>query len=631
MVDRRVFRAGMIIALLCGAFAFGGQSTIAQTATSGPQSPLANAPAGSISGRVYRADTGAPLPGNVLTLHLNRRPVLSEGPPGGPPTARSGPEGGYAFASVDPGSYSIQIWPSAGFVTPEPPIQRVMVPSEGGAQNIDFRLQPAGVISGSVHDEYNDPLQGMAVSVFCQNPNLNPATVAYPGYGETYALTDDQGNFRVSPLAPGHCYIAVATNPPDRGPLVRAKFYPNADSMETAQLLEVKPGEEISNIRFQIPLALMGNVGILRVGQQVLPPPSTGAGMGSVSGHIYRADTGAPIAGAIIQLIHHFDPAQIEGSAPVFSPQAARTGTDGAYAFACVEPGAYTIRLQRQGFAPMSGQQPTETDPGPSQISLESGQHMDNLDYRLQPTGVISGTVHDQDGVPLQGLTVTAFCSRPSSTNENRPEAGQAVVDDRGDFRISGVPPGDCYVGTGTGLGPVKPMRYSWVYYPNEASMEKAQLIPVKPEEETRNIRFIYRYSLTYTITVKVVNDGNGGGDNRYLVRIMSSEPGAMRMVNTPQSRSLPPVMTHPDGTAVVRGVSPGRYTIGVNPLREVIGGRGPVLRRPDGTVDTRGPTEHHAWVPGAGAGGSAMVQVVDRDLSIEVPLSSFPPGGVPR
>jgi hypothetical protein len=174
-------------------------------------------------------------------------------------------------------------------------------------------------------------------------------------------------------------------------------------------------------------------------------------------------------------------------------------------------------------------------------------------------------------------------------------------------------------------------MRYSWVYYPNEASMEKAQLIPVKPEEETRDIRFIYRYSPTYTITVKVVNDGNGGGDNRYLVRIMSSEPGAMRMVNTPQSRSLPPVMTHPDGTAVVRGVSPGRYTIGVNPLREVIGGRGPVLRRPDGTVDTRGPTEHHAWVPGAGAGGSAMVQVVDRDLSIEVPLSSFPPGGVPR
>jgi hypothetical protein len=33
MVDHRVFGAG-IIALLCGAFAFGGQSTIAQTATS---------------------------------------------------------------------------------------------------------------------------------------------------------------------------------------------------------------------------------------------------------------------------------------------------------------------------------------------------------------------------------------------------------------------------------------------------------------------------------------------------------------------------------------------------------------------------------------------------------------------
>jgi hypothetical protein len=471
----------------------------------------------------------------------------------------------------------------------------------------------------------------MAASVFCPDPNLNPATVAYAGYADTYALTDDQGNFRVSPVRSGHCYVAVSADAPDRGPLRRAKFYPNVDSIEKAQLLDVHPGEEISNIRFHIPLALTGSVGLLEEGQQVLPLPSLGPSMGSVSGHIYRADTGAPIAGAIIHLIHYFERAQFEGSAPVISPQAARTGTDGAYEFASLEPGAYTVRVERQGFAPMSGHQPTETGPGPSQILLERGQHLGNLDYKLQPTGAISGSVHDQDGVPLQGMLVTAFCSSSGTTVEAHAEAGHAVVDDRGDFRVYGVPPGDCYIGTGTGLGPGTAMRYSWIYYPNEASMEKAQLIPVKPEEEIRNIHFIYRYSPTYTITVKVLEGGNGGGGDRYLVRVMSAEPGAMRMLNTPQSRGSPPVMTRPDGTAVVHGVSPGRYTIWVNPVREVTGGPGPTIRHRDGTVDTLAPTEHHAWVSGGGAGGSAVVQVVDRDVSIEIPLSSFSPGGGPR
>jgi len=111
----------------------------------------------------------------------------------------------------------------------------------------------------------------------------------------------------------------------------------------------------------------------------------------------------------------------------------------------------------------------------------------------------------------------------------------------------------------------------------------------------------------------------------------MSAEPGAMRMVNTPQSRGSRPVMTRPDGTAVVHGVSPGRYTIWINPVREAIGAPGPTIRHRDGTVDTLGPREHHAWTSGGAAVGSAIVQVVDRDVSIEIPISTFSPGGGPR
>lgn len=630
---RLLFNQGVIIALLGCVLGFGSQRAMAQASPPGPQSPQAipvGSPVGSISGHVYRADTGAPLAGVVLTLSLTRWQEPAAGPPAPPPAVRSGPDGAYTFSSLEANSYTIQVWQRGGFLVPQPPIRRAIVAAGQATQNIDFRLQPAAAISGSVRDLDDDPLHAMAVSVFCPNANLNPATVAYPGYGETRALTDDQGNFRVFGIPPAQCYVAVSADPPERGPLVRADFYPNADSLETARSLDVKPGEEIAHIDFHVPLAITGNVGLLRPGQRILPPPAPRPGLGSVSGHIYRADNGAPIAGAIIHLIRHRERDQIEGDAPVPSPLAARTETDGAYTFPAVEPGDYSVRLEHQGFAPMTEEGPTESEPHPSQIPIATGQHLGNLDYKLQPTGAITGSVRDQDGVPLQGLVVTAFCSSPGSPGAGRTEAGRATTDDRGNFRIAGIIPGDCDIGAGA-VAPLSTVGYRGTFYPNAATMEHAQPIPVRAEGENPDIRLVVRYSPTYTITVKVVENENAGGERRYTVGLISADPAAMPLANTIGFGAARPVMTNADGVAVLRGVCAGTYKIYLHPLRELVGARGPTLRRPDGTIDTRGPIGHRAWTSSGAAVGSAVVQVVDHDVSVEIPISTFPPGGGPQ
>jgi hypothetical protein len=488
---------------------------------------------------------------------------------------------------------------------------------------MDFRLQPAAAISGSVHDLDGDPLHKMAVSVFCPNANLNPATVAYPGYSETYALTDDRGNYRVFGIPPGQCYVAVSAVRAHRGPLLRAKFYPNADSMETAQPLDVKPGEEIAHTDFHVPLTITGTPGLLRPGKRFLPP-APGPAMGSVSGHVYRADNGVPIAGAIIHLNRHLNRDQIDGDAPVPSPLAARTETDGAYTFPVVEPGDYSVRLEHQGFAPMTDEGPTQSEPHPSQISVATGQHLGNLDYKLQPTGAITGGVRDQDGVPLQGLVVTAFCSAPGPLSAGRAEAGRATSDDRGNFRISGIVPGDCDIGAGP-VHPLSTVGYRGTFYPNAATMENAQPIPVKAEGETPDIRLVVRYSPTYTITVKVVENESVSGQQLYSVGLVSADPAARPLVNTFGFGAALPVTTTAEGTAVLRGVTAGTYNVYVHPLRELTGVRGPTVRRPDGTIDARGVRKNRAWTAGGPAVGSAVVQVVDRDISIRIPLSGFP------
>jgi hypothetical protein len=447
---------------------------------------------------------------------------------------------------------------------------------------------------------------------------------AYAGYWQTYAQTDDEGNFRVPDIPPGRCYVAIAADSLEWGgaPLKRAKFYPDADSLETAQIFAVEPGKEIAHLRFRFPLALSGPLGSLRPAQQIQPLPSAGPTMASVSGHVYRADTGAPIARAILHLNPYRNHGQIDGTAPVPSPLAARTGPDGSYTFAAVTPGDYGVDLERQSFVALIVGSANE--PEPSHMSLETGQHLRDLDYKLQPAGAISGSVRDEDGVPMQGISVSAFCSLPTFSQD-----GGANTDDRGYFRIPGILPGKCDLGAAPD-GVLRQAGYRAVFFPATGTIETAQSVPVKPLDQISDIQLVVSRSTTYALTVKVLEDANGAGANRYLVRISPAESGAKQMVNTPGFGGTFHTTTGPGMDGAVPAISPGMYDIYLQPLQEVTGARGPTVRRPDGTIDPRGAREYHAWRSGGPAVGSAVVPVVDRDVSVAIPISIFPPDVAP-
>ena len=77
-----------------------------------------------------------------------------------------------------------------------------------------------------------------------------------------------------------------------------------------------------------------------------------------------------------------------------------------------------------------------------------------NIDLRLTRGGVITGRVGDEDGEPLARALITVQRYQYVRGERQLQPAGGDQTDDRGQYRVFGLPPGDYYVSASTsGLG----------------------------------------------------------------------------------------------------------------------------------------------------------------------------------
>jgi len=328
-------------------------------------------------------------------------------------------------------------------------------------------------------------------------------------------------------------------------------------------------------------------------GQQSQAPPAVAVSAGSMSGHVYRADTGAPLAGAIVTLTGVRPATPADGIAEVpIAQQSARTGTDGSYKFASLEPGTYyQIAVEHGGYFVRGffGRD----------VPVAAGQAVSGIDIRLQPAGAVSGNVHDQDSAPLKGLLVTLLCQRPTGQTENPIPSGNAMTDDQGNFRVYGVAPGNCYVlvrpNPGLGLGMAQ-FGYHTTYYPDADSLDAAQTVQVKAGAETPDIRFTIVFAPAYTVKVKVTESGLSGENRRYWVLIRPSGENAPRAVELVMGRF--PVLAGLDGMAELKGITAGTYRISITR-----------------TIATPGSATTGGGPPVA----ETTVQVTDSDVNVEI------------
>ena len=296
-------------------------------------------------------------------------------------------------------------------------------------------------------------------------------------------------------------------------------------------------------------------------------PPGTAV----IAGRVLTADTGRPVKRARVLV-----------TAGRRQSRAMMTDDQGRFRIAELAAGAYTITASRTGFVDAVFGQRRPLQPG-TPVQLADGQ-VANVDLRLVRGGVITGRVLDEDGEPLARALVTVQRYQYLRGERQLTPAGGDQSDDRGQYRVFGLPPGDYYVsadagalaqvlgrglqqlavtfgapggrgGRGALLGAPptddpEPLGYAPTYYPGVVTAAEAGKLTVGPGQELTGIDVQVQLVPTATVSGIVV-----GSDGTVPVLLAPQDSGGM--VRGQILRGT----TQADGTFAIRNVPPGRYT----------------------------------------------------------------------
>jgi hypothetical protein len=118
----------------------------------------------------------------------------------------------------------------------------------------------------------------------------------------------------------------------------------------------------------------------------------------------------------------------------------------GQYEIRDLPAGRYSLNASRAGYLGMSYGQTRPGEPG-RPIELSDGQMMEKVDLVLPHTALISGRVLDEAGEPLAGANVLVMQMRFFNGKRRlTPVRGNTITDDTGQYRLSGLEPGEYYV-----------------------------------------------------------------------------------------------------------------------------------------------------------------------------------------
>jgi hypothetical protein len=309
--------------------------------------------------------------------------------------------------------------------------------------------------------------------------------------------------------------------------------------------------------------------------------------LATVTGRVTCSDTQRAARFATVTLIGTDQPQQDQGRGGVgfgFGRRVtARTDMDGNYTVQA-EPGDYYVTASAIGYASPVAETAARLRSGASTADLlatlpqvhvaEAGGGTANI--TLDRGAVIQGKVQWDDGTPATGVNVSvqATGSAGSPTDMVRVVSqlggafgggfgGFQTTDDRGVFRITGLPPGSYWVRAvlmtptatpGTGALTAQRMTSVVMYAPGKVRESDAQVISLKSGDERDDVTFVIDLSTLHTVSGHV-----GATDQGNIAT------GVVRLTDTQDSSLTRMGMIQPDGSFVVQWVPAGTYTLAVS------------------------------------------------------------------
>jgi hypothetical protein len=197
-------------------------------------------------------------------------------------------------------------------------------------------------------------------------------------------------------------------------------------------------------------------------------------------------------------------------------------------------------------------------------VILADGEQVDNVDFSLERGGVITGKVSLADGKPVVEERVIIS---PVDQNDRRTPPTQfgqgSQTDDRGIYRVFGLPAGRYKVSVGQGqdtyFGGGRPGRpnYERVFFPDVTNPDEAKIIELGEGSEATNIDITISQSIAGFAVSGIAVDGE---TNQPLPGLRF---GVRRMVSDYNSTYVGPTgVASRGGEFRFENLTPGKYQI---------------------------------------------------------------------
>jgi hypothetical protein len=254
------------------------------------------------------------------------------------------------------------------------------------------------------------------------------------------------------------------------------------------------------------------------------------------------------------------------------------TDNEGRFTLKKVLAGRYRFFATHVGYLDQSYQAKSAARGEGAVLSLLSGQEVTDVVFGLMRAGVVTGKVVDDTGEPMAGVNVTVLRKpseeeleqlSPRAKKLEMISASVAQTDDRGEYRIFGLKPGEYYVkatevggdrfvgqegdtGEGRMLVQVLGSQFAPMYFPGVLQLDQAQSVVLQAGEEMQ-ADFAMRRIKVVEVAGRVLG-AEGGPESRAYVHLeaVGVEDWSSGLGSSTDSK----------GDFTIKGVPPGTYYI---------------------------------------------------------------------
>jgi large repetitive protein len=321
--------------------------------------------------------------------------------------------------------------------------------------------------------------------------------------------------------------------------------------------------------------------------------PDDSQNKGSIHGTVVDAKTGQPLKGAEVSLRSFSSGNRSEANSSV-------ADAEGHFAFDGLAAGRYRLAASRNGYVsrdPRMGSQRANL------ITLSAGQHADGVTLRLLPSAVIAGRVTTEGDEPVPNVSVQAMKYTYQGEKRQLTDVGTASTNDRGEYRIWGLPPGKYYVRATHPRGNTQRSGgqiYVPIFYPGVSDLSRTQAIEVHPGDELTGIDVNFVLLHSVRVSGRVLNTSSLPTKDAQVSLVSGS--GSMTF-------TVGQASTDAKGAFEIRGVPAGSYVL----IAEQFGNADPEkVARGRTSIDVGDTNVNDAEVligPGASVSGRVKIE----------------------